>query len=79
MAFGTAEPVPFVRFLPPESNPDSSVLGELPPVGSRDELRPGYRSFPVGQYVVFYRLSDSGIQIMHVLYGKRDLDALFES
>lgn len=55
-------------------------LGKNPYAGrSRDELRPGYRSFPAGQYVVFYRLSDSGVQIMHVLHGKRDLDALFES
>lgn len=56
------------------------LLGENPYAGrSRDELRPGYRSFPVGQYVVFYRLSESRVQIMHVLHGKRDLEALFES
>ena len=41
-------------------------MGKNPFAGrSRDEIRPGYRSFPVGQYVVFYRLSDSGVQIMH--------------
>ena len=44
---------------------------------SRDELRSGYRSFPVGQYVVFYRVAEPGVQIMHVLHGKRDLDAIF--
>jgi toxin ParE1/3/4 len=56
------------------------LLGENPYAGrSRDELRPGYRSFPVGHYVVFYRLSESRVQIMHVLHGKRDLEALFES
>jgi toxin ParE1/3/4 len=56
------------------------ILGETPYAGiSRDELRPGYRSFPVGQYVVFYRVSESRVQIMHVLHGKRDLEALFES
>jgi toxin ParE1/3/4 len=56
------------------------LLGENPYAGrSRDELRPGYRSFPVGQYVVFYRLSESRVQIMHVLHAKRDFEALFES
>jgi toxin ParE1/3/4 len=56
------------------------LLGENPYAGrSRDELRPGYRSFPVGQYVVFYRLSESRVEIMHILHGKRDIEALFES
>jgi toxin ParE1/3/4 len=56
------------------------LLGENPYAGrSRDELRPGYRSFPVGQYVVFNRVSESRVQIMHVLHGKRDIGALFES
>jgi len=56
------------------------LVGENPYAGrSRDELRPGYRSFPVGQFVVFYRLSESGVEIMHVLHGKRDLDAQVES
>jgi toxin ParE1/3/4 len=56
------------------------LLGENPYAGrSRDELRPGYRSFPVGQYLVFYRLSESRVEIMHVLHGKRDIETLFES
>lgn len=55
------------------------LVGENPYAGrSRDELRPGYRSFPVGTWW-FYRLSESGVPIMHVLHGKRDLDALLES
>jgi toxin ParE1/3/4 len=54
------------------------LLGKNPHAGrSRDELRSGYRSFPVGQYVVFYRIAEPGVQIMHVLHGKRDLDAIF--
>ncbi len=54
-------------------------LGRNPYLGrSREELRRGYRSFPVGQYVIFYRLSEQRIEIMHVLHGKRDLDAFFE-
>jgi toxin ParE1/3/4 len=54
------------------------LLGRNPYAGRRrDELRSGYRSFPVGQYVVLYRLVEPGVQIMHVLHSKRDLDTLF--
>lgn len=58
------------------------LLGQNPSAGRRrDELRSGYRSFPVGQYLILFRLMDHdaehGIQIMHVLHGKRDLAHLF--
>ena len=44
----------------------------------RDELRAGYRSFPVGQYLIFYRVAKQGIQVMHILHGRRDVASLFE-
>lgn len=54
------------------------LLGRNPHIGRRrDELRVGYRSFPVGQYLVFYRVMDTFIQIMHVVHGKRDVEVLF--
>ncbi len=39
----------------------------------RDELRSGYRSFPVGKYLVFYRVQEPGVRIMHMIHGSRDL------
>ncbi len=55
------------------------LLGRNPRIGRpRDELRAGYRSFAVGHYVIFYRMQEKGVEIMHVLHGKRDLDSLFE-
>jgi toxin ParE1/3/4 len=55
------------------------LLGKNPYIGrSRDELRTGYRSFPVGQYVVFYRVAEPGVQIMHVVHGRRDLETILE-
>lgn len=49
-------------------------LADMPLMGrSRDDIRLGYRSFPVGHYVVFYRVSKNTIEIMHVLHGKRDI------
>ncbi len=54
------------------------LLGKNPHVGRpRDDLRSGYRSFPVGQYLIFYRVLDPGIQIMHVMHGKRDIAGQF--
>ena len=56
------------------------LLGRNPHIGRRrDDLRAGYRSFPVGQYLVFYRVVDGDIQVMHVVRGKRDIDSLFGS
>ncbi|MBF0269900.1 MAG: type II toxin-antitoxin system RelE/ParE family toxin [Alphaproteobacteria bacterium] len=43
---------------------------------TRDEISPGLRSFPVGQYIVFYRPIDDGILIIRVLHGMRDLKTL---
>jgi plasmid stabilization system protein ParE len=43
----------------------------------RDELLPGIRSFPIGRYVLFYRVGADTIQIVRVLSAYRDVDALF--
>ena len=53
------------------------LLGDNPRVGRRrDELRLGYRSFPVGAYLIFYRIMEPGIRILHVVHGSRDIEAL---
>jgi toxin ParE1/3/4 len=44
---------------------------------SRDELFPGYRSFPKGQFVIFYRLIPEGVEIIRVVHGAMNLDELF--
>jgi toxin ParE1/3/4 len=54
------------------------LLGDNPHIGRRrDELKVGYRSFPVGEYLVFYRVGQPGAQIMHVVHGRRELETLF--
>jgi toxin ParE1/3/4 len=49
-------------------------------VGRRREPelpRPGLRSFPIGRYVIFYRVTDDeDVFILRVLAGARDLDTL---
>ncbi|MGC4084044.1 MAG: type II toxin-antitoxin system RelE/ParE family toxin [Vicinamibacterales bacterium] len=44
----------------------------------RDEdLRPGLRSFAIGDYVIAYRVDGDDVLILRVLRGSRDIEALF--
>jgi toxin ParE1/3/4 len=43
----------------------------------RNDLRTGIRSFPVGNYVVLYRIDGDDVMIQRVVRGSRDLEALF--
>jgi len=54
------------------------LLAENPLMGrSRPELAPGLRSFPVGNYIIFYNPIEGGIEIVRVVSGARNIDALF--
>jgi len=54
------------------------VLATQPMVGrSRGELAPGARSFPFGRYIIVYVPLDEGIDVVRVLHGSRDIDAVF--
>ena len=44
---------------------------------SRLELGPKLRSFPTGNYVIFYLPIQAGIEITRVMSGFREVDALF--
>ena len=56
------------------------LLADNPYAGRRrDDLRKAYRSFPVGEYVILYRIAKPGIQILHILHGRRDILSLFRS
>jgi toxin ParE1/3/4 len=54
------------------------LLATHPNIGrARDEdLRPRLRSFPVGEYVIIYRVEEGDVLILHVLRGSRDIEAL---
>lgn len=54
-------------------------LASMPVIGrSREELASRLRSFPVGNYVIFYRRAESNVEIVRVLHGARDFPPLFE-
>jgi toxin ParE1/3/4 len=55
-----------------------SQLAQQPLMGeARPELAPDLRSFTVGNYVVYFRPLADGIEVVRVLSGARDVDALF--
>jgi toxin ParE1/3/4 len=45
----------------------------------RDNLAQGLRSFPVGNYLAFYRITTDGIELVRMLHGARDLQTLLGS
>lgn len=55
------------------------LLASYPQLGRRrdHDLRPGLRSFPVGQYIIIYRIEGGDVLILHVTHGHRDIGALF--
>ena len=55
------------------------LLAKNPHIGRRrdGDLRPGMRSFPVGEYLILYRVDESYVLILHVVRGSRDIEALF--
>lgn len=55
------------------------LLASMPGMGiAREELAARLRSFPVGNYVIFYRRIEKGVEILRVLHGARDLPPLFD-
>jgi toxin ParE1/3/4 len=55
------------------------LLASMPEMGrQREELAARLRSFPIGNYLIFYRPMENGVEIARVLHGARDLPPLFE-
>lgn len=55
------------------------LLASTPAMGfARENFAPGLRSFPVGDYLIFYRRASGRIDIVRVLHGSRDLPRFFQ-
>ena len=54
------------------------LLACYPHIGRHreEDLGPGLRSFPVGEYVIIYRIEKQDVLILHVFRGSRDIEAL---
>lgn len=54
------------------------LLAESPGLGpERPELGPSVRSYPVGNYLLFYHRVEGGIELLRVLHGARDIPGQF--
>jgi toxin ParE1/3/4 len=51
------------------------ILGQHQQIGRRrdQDFYPGLRSFPVGEYVIIYRVEGEDALILHVIRGSRDI------
>ncbi len=50
-------------------------LAQSPNMGrERPEIKSGYRSLPEGKHVIFYRVGNSGIDILRILHGRMDIE-----
>ena len=58
----------------------TEALAQMPEMGRvREELAPGLRSLNAGNYLIFYRPAEGGIQVIRITHGSRDLPSLFEA
>jgi toxin ParE1/3/4 len=58
----------------------ATQLARTPGMGrARPALLPNLRSFPLGNYLLFYRLTESGVEIVRVLHGARDVPTIFSA
>lgn len=54
------------------------ALLDQPRIGTkRDDVEPGLRSVSEGNYVIYYRILSTGIEIVRVLHGSRDANKAF--
>ena len=51
-----------------------TMIGDNPQVGRvRDEIRPGYRSYVVGQHLVFYRVTNKAVVVIGIIPARKDI------
>lgn len=60
-------------------NQKCQQLAQFPNIGrTYDDLQSGLRGLSLSGYIIFYRASDEGIEIVRVVNGRRDLRSLFQ-
>ena len=55
------------------------LLESVPLIGRpRDELAPGLRSVVVGRHILFYRVTESAVQVIRILHASRDVERILK-
>jgi toxin ParE1/3/4 len=61
-------------------NERCNELCAMPGIGrKRDDIEPGMRSSAVSEHLIFYRVLDEILEVVHVLHGRRNLEKVFET
>ena len=69
--WGTDQAERYVRLIAEAIN----ALTASPARGKRcDHIREGYRKYPAGSHILFYRLSGDGIDVVRILHQQMDFD-----
>ncbi|MGO9126330.1 MAG: type II toxin-antitoxin system RelE/ParE family toxin [Terriglobales bacterium] len=56
------------------------LLGEHPDAGRPSEdIAAGVKSFPAGKYLIYYRATRRGTDILHIFHGARDQQQAFKT
>jgi toxin ParE1/3/4 len=56
------------------------LLGEHPDAGkSAADIAAGVRCFPAGKYLIYYRKTRRGTDILHIFHGARDQSNAFKT
>ena len=51
------------------------LIARNPHIGRAcDAIRPGYRKYPVGRHIIFYRVTSDAIAIIRILHERMDVD-----
>ena len=50
-----------------------TMLAKTPTIGVCREEYCGLYKFPIGSYLIFYRITDIGIEVIRILHGARDI------
>jgi toxin ParE1/3/4 len=67
------------RRLVEEFDEKFEFLGRNPRAGrAREDVAIGLRSFPCGEYLIFYRVMGARVAIVRVVHGRRDLARLLQ-
>ncbi len=73
-----ADNLPAADRLVENVNQKLKLLAEKPKLGpSRFRLAPDLRIYPIGNYNIYYRPSDKGIEVIRVLQASRDTKEKF--
>lgn len=73
VAYIAADSPPAAKRLSDKLDAKGDLLAAFPGIGRPDPERAGRRIFLVGSYLIIYRETSHGIEVLRYVHGRRDL------